>query len=361
MSSRDGIYKRKDRPGYWISWNDAQGRRRYRKTNANSLKTAKEARSAELVRVEQSKVLGFMPPSEDTFKEVSERFLKYQKARLTESANCREESIVNVHLMPFFSGRLASIRKVDLQRYVTKRSTKVSGATVIKELNVIKHILNWAVEEEIIPYNPAIQGKRIKVPRPAAGRVRYLQPTELRAILQNSPEWLRPIVALAATTGMRRSEILKLRWLDVDLANNRVLLPKTKNGEGRIVYLNQLAKAAILSIKRSDGEVDSKAKLFSTVNRDWLRQCFKKVCTDLSINDFRFHDLRHTAASWIRMSGADIHTVAQLLGHKDLRMAQRYQHLSPEFLSEAVNRLDGVFGVFCYQDVTKPKELKEVN
>jgi hypothetical protein len=63
----------------------------------------------------------------------------------------------------------------------------------------------------------------------------------------------------------------------------------------------------------------------------------------LKIADFRYHDLRHTAASWLRMSGADIHPVAQLLGHKDLRMAARYQHLSPAFLAEAVGRLDAVF------------------
>ena len=59
----------------------------------------------------------------------------------------------------------------------------------------------------------------------------------------------------------------------------------------------------------------------------------------------------------MRMSGADIHTVAQLLGHKDLRMAARYQHLSPAFLAEAVGRLDGIFANLCYQDVTGPKEL----
>ena len=84
---------------------------------------------------------------------------------------------------------------------------------------------------------------------------------------------------------------------------------------------------------------------------------FRRACDDAKIVDFRFHDLRHTAASWLRMAGADIHTVPQLLGHKDLRMAARYQHLSPAFLAEAVNRLDGVFGDIGYQDVTSPKAL----
>ena len=97
---------------------------------------------------------------------------------------------------------------------------------------------------------------------------------------------------------------------------------------------------------------------------------FGRICRDLGVVDFRFHDLRHTAASWLRMSGADIHTVAQLLGHKDLRMAARYQHLSPAFLAEAVGKLDAVFGSNevvnltenggeRYQDVTKQKALTD--
>ncbi len=77
------------------------------------------------------------------------------------------------------------------------------------------------------------------------------------------------------------------------------------------------------------------------------------------IEDFHFHDLRHTAASWMRMKGADIHTVAQILGHKDLRMAARYQHLSPTFLQDAVKGLDAVFGDLRYQGVTKPIALIE--
>lgn len=85
---------------------------------------------------------------------------------------------------------------------------------------------------------------------------------------------------------------------------------------------------------------------------------FREACSDVGIEDFRFHDLRHTAASWMRMSGADIHTVALALGHKDLRMAARYQHLSPAFLGEAVCRLDSVFGDLRPHSVPAPKLLE---
>ena len=83
---RDGVYQRKDRPGWWISWTDAQGRRRFRKTDAQNITQAKQIRSAELLNVEKAKMLGHTPPGADTFKEVAERYLKYQKARLSPKA-----------------------------------------------------------------------------------------------------------------------------------------------------------------------------------------------------------------------------------------------------------------------------------
>jgi integrase len=229
---------------------------------------------------------------------------------------------------------------VDIQRYVTERSGAASAYSVQKELTVLKHLFSLAIEWEIVSINPA---QDVKAPKVPAGRVRYLQPTELKALLEACPEWLRPVVGLAVCTGMRRGEVLGLRWLDVDLANQRIMLPQTKNGEGRIVYLNQMAQTVLMSVERA-AESKQADKVFADAGPDQVTVAFGRVCRDLGIEDFRFHDLRHTAASWLRMSGADIHTVAQLLGHKDLRMAARYQHLSPAFLAEAVGKLDAVFG-----------------
>ena len=154
---------------------------------------------------------------------------------------------------------------------------------------------------------------------------------------------------------MRRGEILGLRWLDVDLANSTIWLRQTKNGEGRVVYLNATAKAALESAPEGGPSI---APVFS-LNADYVGQTFRAACEDAGIEDFRFHDLRHTAASWLRMSGADIHTVALVLGHKDLRMTQRYSHLSPAFLGEAVGKLDGVYGNPRCQDVASQKLLAE--
>jgi integrase len=337
-----------------MHWMDAQGRRRWRKLNVNTLQQARKARGAELVRVEHSKLLGFAAPGQESFIETATRFLAHQKARLTAKAYERERGIVNEHLSKFFTGALFSIRRVDVQRYITKRAGDVSAHSVQKELNVLKHLLRLSVEWEVIPFNVA---HGVKCPRVPAGRVRYLQPAELRAVLEASPAWLRPVVALAACTGMRRSELLGLRWLNLDLMNGRVMLSQTKNGEGRVVYLNETAKAAIRSLP-SDQDTRSTDLLFGKLTAEQVSMAFQRACRGLAISDFRFHDLRHTAASWLRMKGADIHTVAQLLGHKDLRMAARYQHLSPAFLASAVATLDETFAIPRYPGVTETKGLE---
>jgi integrase len=351
----DGVYRRKDRDGFWMHWTDAQGRRKSRKLKVQTLQQARKVRAAELSRVEREKALGFAPPGEDTFSDVAKRFLTYQKARLTADSYTRETGIVNTHLSKFFAGQLKSVRRVDIQAYVTKRAREVSADSVQKELNVLKHLLRLAVEWEMIPSSP---GHGVKSPRVSAGRVRYLQPTELLALLAASPQWLRPIIGLAVVTGMRRGELVGLRWLDVDLIQACIMLPQTKNREGRIVHLNRSAVAALSSVARFS-ETKATAFIFAGITGDRVSVAFGRLCRRLNILDFRFHDLRHTAASWLRMTGADIHTVAQLLGHKDLRMAARYQHLAPAFLAKAVATLDGVFGIPCYPGVTGAKELTD--
>ena len=97
--------------------------------------------------------------------------------------------------------------------------------------------------------------------------------------------------------------------------------------------------------------------LFPDLTPEKVSVAFHRTCNKVGIADFRFHDLRHTAASWLRMSGADIHTVGQILGHKDIRMAARYQHLSPEFLAKAVRRLDRILGLESPLGVSKSDAL----
>jgi integrase len=121
------------------------------------------------------------------------------------------------------------------------------------------------------------------------------------------------------------------------------MLPQTKNGDGRIVYLNTLAQQALSAVPKRKAKPTDLVFIGESVTPENVSLAFLRACRSVNVSDFRFHDLRHTAASWMRMKGADIHTVALILGHKDLRMAARYQHLSPAFLSDAVKLLDGAY------------------
>jgi integrase len=341
--SRDGVYTRADRRGFWISFEDAQGRRRQEKTDAPTLQQARSILAQKRAEAEKARVMGYAPPSRDTFAEFEARYLKHQKARLTPRAYERTRGIVETHLRKAFgSSRLAEIRRGDVQRYVTDRSGEVGAGSVAKELNVLKHALSMAVQWELIPVNYA---HGVRPPKAPAGRLRYLQPTEVQALLAACPAWLQPIVLLLLATGMRRGELLGLRWLDVDRTGNRILLPQTKNGDGRTVYLNGLAGRVIDSLPHADGarSTDCVFPEDEQHTPENVSLAFLRACRRAKIADFRLHDLRHTCASWMRMQGADIHVVALQLGHKDLRMAARYQHLAPAYLQQAVRGLDGVF------------------
>jgi integrase len=347
---RDGVFTRKDRPGkFFGSWIDASGRRRKEKLEASTLQQAQKKLREKKARADDIRVKGYAEPTKDSLASILPRYLKHQKARLTQRSYERTAGVVENQLRHRFGAmQVGLIRRADIEHWVTERAEEVSPASVVKELNVLKHLLGLAVKWEMIFSNPAL---KIEAPKPPAGRVRYLQPGELRAVLAACPDWLRPIAGLAAFTAMRRGEILGLRWLNVDMIGNRLMLSQTKNGEARIVHLNELASNVIRGQWRED--MKSTDRVFRQADEwtaDNVSKGFAAVCRRLQLEDVSFHTLRHTAASWIRMQGADIHTVAQLLGHKDLRMAMRYQHLSPEFLGAAVGRLDAVFG--------EPKQLE---
>jgi integrase len=303
------------------------------------LQQARAALAGELQRVEKTRLYGIAPAGPETFAAVLTRYLAHQKPRLTPAGYERTRGITHQLLQPFFgTAKLSEIRRVDIQRYVTHRSALIAAGTVARELNVLKRLFSLCVEWELLTVNAS---SGVRPPRVPSGRVRYLQPAELRNLLEKCPDWLKPIVGLAVTTGMRRGEILCLRWVDLDRQGERVCLPQTKNGESRIVYLNAMASQVIdflAGTQRPRSE-----RIFAGIRGERVSVACRRAARAAAIEDFRFHDLRHTAASWLRMSGADIHTVAQLLGHKDLRMAARYQHLSPAFLADAVKRLDSVF------------------
>ena len=357
-ADRDGIYQRPD--GYYCSFIDARGVRKFKKLRGCiSLTTAKQLRAAEVLKVSEQIASGRPSETEETFSEAIPSYLQYQQPRIKARSYERIAGIVTNHLLPAFGEmKLARIRKPDILAYLTKRATPqaaeppeegkkkkkrapriLSAGSRNKELNTLKSIFHWAIAEEKLAHDPTVG---IKGPKLEPGRVRYLQPTELRAVLSQCPTWLQPIAGLLAFTGCRRGEILNLRWMDVDRSRGLLLLPQTKNNEGRVIWLNDLALKVIDSLPKNGHK--STDRVFDGRSPEDVSLSFLRACRRAGVENFRLHDLRHTCASWLAMQGADIHLVAEMLGHRDLRMAKRYRHLNPAFLQGAARTLDTAFG-----------------
>jgi integrase len=335
--TRDGVFTRKDRSGLYVSYVDSEGLRRKKKVEAYTPKQARDRLSEIKTKVEKESVLGVKHASEITTEELLTRYKRYQKTRLRRTTFERLDGILET-LKAKLPERAREINRKSITDFVSARSEEVAPGTVQKEMAALKHALRLAVEDwDLLHDNPA-QG--VRLPKVSEGRTRYLSPTELKAALEAAPEWMRAPMALASFTGMRRGELLGLRWMDVDLVNRRVYLRETKNGSLRVLVLNDLAAMVLESLPQGAPTDLALAGIDGQKLSVYTRRLFQ----GLGIQDASFHSLRHTAASWLVMQGVDLYAVGQLLGHKTPRMTQRYAHLSPQFMAGAVSKLDQVFG-----------------
>jgi len=158
---------------------------------------------------------------------------------------------------------------------------------------------------------------------------------------------------MAIFSGMRKSEILNLKWKDVDFQNNLIVLSDTKSGKTREIPLNNTMREVLLSVPRylkSD---------YVFCNRDGkpyrqLRVSFRNGLRRAGISDCTFHDLRHTFASYMVMNGVDISTLQEILGHSSITITQRYAHLSPSHKKKAMQNIDTILSQKPSLEITKP-------
>jgi integrase len=333
---RDGVYYRKDRGIWSVSYIDAAGNRIREKVEAHTRQQAIDALRRIKTKEELARTLGVRPASEITLEALFERYKRHQKARIRSTTFARLDGILDT-----LKARLPELAKAITKRtvaeYIEARAVDVKPGTVAKEMSVLKHCLKLAVEWGELNQNPAAGARLPKLP---PGKTRYLTPGELKAALESAPEWLRAPMAFAACTGVRRGEMLSLRWMDVDVKNRRLYLRETKNGALRILPIPESA----LTVLRSLPEGKAGDPVFAGVDPAFLSVYTKRVFKRIGISDASFHTLRHTAASWMVQQGVDLYAVGQILGHKTPRMTQRYAHLSPDYMAGAVGKLDRIMG-----------------
>ena len=221
---------------------------------------------------------------------------------------------------------------------IVNLNRKRSGPTVNRYHGAISIVLEKANREwHWITENPA---KKVTRKKENKGIVRYLSDDERTALLKACREssWDRIylLVILALSTGARQSELLNLRYSDIDLKMGQATLEDTKNNERRVLPLLPVVVDEIRSLpRRFDSDL-----LFPS-NKDpskplAFRTSWEAALEAADINDFRFHDLRHSCASYLAMDGATLLEIADVLGHKTLAMVKRYSHLSSDHKRKVV-------------------------
>jgi len=195
--------------------------------------------------------------------------------------------------------------------------------------------------------NPILRIKKLPEPR---GRVRYLNDEERERLLQACKESQSPLlyilVVLAISTGARKAEISNITWDDIDLERNMIFLHDTKNGERRSLPLVGISKDLMKRHYENRNQNTNLAfpakNLIDPID---IRTPFETALKKAEVEDFKWHDLRHSCASYLAMNGASLAEIAGVLGHKTLSMVKRYSHISDAHTAGVVERMNNkIFG-----------------
>ncbi len=233
---------------------------------------------------------------------------------------------------------IGQITRAQIESWRREKMSRCKPATINRDLSRLRHMLNIAVEWELLEESP-MQG--MKFLRENNARTRYLSVGECHRLIDScmAPH-IRAIVTVALHTGMRLGEILNLRWQDLDFSSGFILVRDSKNGQARQVPMDSMISTVLRSWPRlSDQDI-----VFTSVMTGGrivdIRAGFLNSCKRAGITGLHFHDLRHTFASQFVMAGGDIYILKEILGHKSITNSQRYAHLSPTYKIKAIDRMN---------------------
>lgn len=276
-------------------------------------------------------------------------------------------------LKSYFGGMLLSkISPWDIEEYKRKRldgeitiklesearkrkEWKVKPATINRELACLKHMFTLAKKWKMADENPV---KEVQFFQEQQIEMRILTRDEIDRLVSCANSRLKPILIIALNTGMRKGEILRLRWTDVDFENQFLFLKQTKSNRPRKIPMSHLVTETLRSLKREGEFVFSNPKSGKPLSD--LQTGFKAACSKAAIGDLRFHDLRHTAATHMVIGGIDLVTVKEILGHATIQMTMRYAHPTPENKKHAVDVLAALFEQRREKEEPIQKELPQL-
>ena len=249
-------------------------------------------------------------------------------------------------LLKYFRGQnLMSITPPHIEDYIgSRREDGVANGTINRELTCLKRMFSLAIKWGDAKFNPV---KEIDFLEEPPGRTRSLSEEEAQKLIQNACKHLQPVIITALNTGMRLSEILSLKWNQVHIDNviePYLELTVTKNNRKRFIPLNRDMVDLLKHLLEMDKE-ESEYVFLGKQKKPLkcIKTPFGNAMKKAGIKDFRFHDLRHTFASHYVMSGGDLISLKEILGHSTLKMVERYSHLASAYRTKMINKLNGKF------------------
>jgi len=276
---------------------------------------------------------------EITFEEFWPKYWLYCKRRNRDLKS--KESRWRNQVKPFFGKKLLSeISAEDIRRYISKRMQDgVSNGTINREIALIKHMLNTAVRLGYLEKNP-IQNKIEMLPE-NKDKWTYLMPWEFEKLKENINERYRDLLEFLVYSGMRIGDVLRLTWQDINMEAGFIFVRghKTKGGKAFGIPLNKKLRE-ILERKflraMQTGQISKNERVFVHGDGSSFRKAFKEALKKAGLpENIRIHDLRHTYASWLAMSGVPLQQIQALLGHAHISTTLRYAHLNPATLLPA--------------------------
>lgn len=350
-----GIYKRADSKDWWMCLT-YRGKQIRRSTETPDKKGAQKIFAKAQTLIVEEKWFDKQPGEERTLKEMLDKYIAEHSTLNKAEHTVRQEKGFSKEMLGFFGDipltEVTSSRISAYKAYL--RDKGLSPATINLHRGFLSHAFKKAVREwEWVKENPVEKVSREKVRN---ARVRWLTLEEEGKLLESCviyatgkenvqiPHyWFQEIVLFDLNTGMRMGEVLSLEWPHVDLFRKTVTVMRSKNGEKRTIPLNQAAYE-LLKAKSKVRDIRSKYVFISEagtkIDDRNLRRAFYNALDKAGIEDFRFHDLRHTFATRLAQAGIDLYKIAKLLGHKTIAMTQRYSHHYPESLRDGVAVLD---------------------
>jgi len=339
------LYRRKDSPYWWVKFPPIRGESKAlsRSTGTADRRKAQQVHDQLAARRWEQDRLGVKPRHH--WDEAAVRWLLETKHKATH----RDDMAKLRWLDSYLGGKaLDDIDRTLIDRIKFDREQVASAATANRYLALIRAILKRACHEwEWIDRVP-----KFKLFREANERVRSLTRTEFDRLLGELPEHLADMAVFAVATGLRQGNVKRLEWQYVDLERGHAWIPASqhKNGHAHAVPLNAMALAVL---RRQVGKHPTrvftyKGRPIGQVNTRAWTQALKRA----GIEDFRWHDLRHTFATWHRQAGTPTYELQRLGGWKTGAMVERYAHVAPEALQDAAARLDGFAG---YERATRER------